>query len=90
MTDVQKPKCTNKRSHLLSPIEIKESESEIEEVSLADPDGGNIDPILELDIDVHDFSIGQLEKNVTRGPETSEDMIEDENVCFSIRNLTQS
>ena len=58
----------------------------MEEASaLADPDGGNIDPIVELDIDVHDFSIGQLEKDVTRGLETSEDnLIEDENVCFGI------
>jgi hypothetical protein len=41
---------------------------------------------VELDIDVHDFSIGQLEKDVTRGLETSEDnnLIEDKNVCFSI------
>jgi len=39
-----------------------------------DPDAGNIDPIMELDIDVHDFSIGQLEKDVTRGLETSKIM----------------
>jgi len=47
---------------------------------------------MELDIDVHDFSIGQLEKDVTRGLETSKDNdpIEDENVRFVIRNLTQS
>ena len=92
-THVQKPKCTKKRSHPSLPIEIEESESEIKEVSaLADPDDGNIDPIMELDIDVHDFSIGQLEKDVTRGPETSKDNnpIEDENVHFIIRNLTQS
>ena len=69
------------------------SESEIKEVSaLADPDNGNIDPIMELDIDVHDFSIGQLEKDVTRGLETSKDNdpMEDGNVHFIIRNLTQS
>ena len=82
-----------KDSHPSSPIEIGESESKIEEVSApADPDNGNIDPITELDIDVHDFSIGQLEKDVTRGPKTSKDNnpIEDENVCFIIRNITQS
>lgn len=92
-THVQKPKCTKKRSHPSPPIEIEESESEIKEVSaLADPDDGNIDPIMESDIDVHDFSIGQLEKDVTRGLETSKDNdpIEDRNVHFIIRNLTQS
>jgi hypothetical protein len=93
ITHVQKPKCTKKRSRPSSPIEIDDSsESEMEEASaLADPDGGNIDPIVELDIDVHDFSIGQLEKDVTGGLETSEDnLIEDENVCFSIGNPTES
>jgi hypothetical protein len=51
---------------------------------------------MELDIDVHDFSIGQLEKDVTRGPETSKDNnpIEDKNVCMfhhqkSNPNLTE-
>jgi hypothetical protein len=49
---------------------------------LADPDSGNIN--------VHDFSIRQLEKDVTEGLETLEDNnpIEDGDVCFSIRNLT--
>jgi hypothetical protein len=39
--------------------------------------------LVEIDIDLHDFSIGQLEKDITRRLETSEENvpIEEENVC---------
>ncbi|KAI0246993.1 hypothetical protein BJV78DRAFT_1157507 [Lactifluus subvellereus] len=83
----KEPKYTKKRSCVSSPIEIEELESGIEEVSAPpDPDGGNTDPIVELDIDIHDFSIGQLEKDITRGIERSEDKntIEDESISEKV------
>jgi hypothetical protein len=94
ITYIQKPKCIKKRSHSSLPIEIEESKSEIKEVSaLAGPNDGNVIPVMELDINVHDFSIKQLEKDITKGLETLKNNdpshpIEDENVCFSVRNIT--
>lgn len=61
---------------------------EAEEGSAPDGDSSNLDPVVEMDIDLHNFSIGQLEKDITRGLETSEESVPIE-VCFCIANLTQ-
>jgi hypothetical protein len=86
IADIYKLKPPKKRScpSLLIEIEGSDSEIEAEEESAPDADSSNLDPIVEMDFDLHDFSIGQLEKDITRRLETSEENvpIEEENVCF--------
>jgi hypothetical protein len=92
--DIYKLKPPKKRSRPSSLIEIEGSDSEIEaeEGSAPDADSSNLDPVVEMDIDLHDFLIGQLEKELLgdwRHQKRMSQLRRKMYVSFCIENLTQ-